>query len=196
MSVDYVDDWYKRLKGHIYEQFKGKTKVDQWVRLMAAQAQDLEDAAQSLLTITNIDDSSGVQLDNLGRLVGQPRVGDDETYRLYLRARIVANKSNGTGENLYRVFSALFPSTLPKQFTIVNGGNKSFVFRFNYPLYVVQDQLAAATFFHDAKEAGARAIMEFQQAEDNPGIPEINIMRWDVVGHGFDQAIWGGATQV
>lgn len=191
--IDYVDDWYRRLKGRLYEQNKGKVKIDKWVRLVAAQFQDLEDAAQSLLTIVNIDDSVGAQLDNLGRIVGQPRaVNEDAGYRLYLKACIAANRSNGTAEDLYRVFRALFGAL---GYVIRNGGNKSFALTVLAPLTMAQ-RLAAISFLRDAKEAGARAILEFVTVGDDPGVPTDNIMRWDVVGHGFDQAVWGGATQV
>lgn len=191
--IDYVDDWYRRLKGRLQEQNKGKVKIDKWVRLMAAQFQDLEDAAQSLPTIVNIDDSVGAQLDNLGRIVGQPRaVNDDASYRLYLKARIVANRSNGTAEDLYRVFRALFGAL---GYAIRNGGNKSFALTVLAPLTMAQ-QLAAISFLRDAKEAGARAILEFVTVGDDPGVPTDNIMRWDVLDHGFDQAVWGAAVQV
>lgn len=191
--IDYVDDWYKRLKGRLYEQFKGKPKIDKWVRMIAAQFQDLEDAAQSLLTIVDIDGSIGAQLDNLGHIVGQPRaVNDDVGYRLYLRARIVANKSNGTSEDLYRVFRALFGAL---GYVVRNGGNKSFAMAVLTPLSPTQ-LLAAVTFLRDAKEAGARAILEYVTVGDDPGVPTDNILRWDVLGHGFDQAVWGGAVLV
>jgi hypothetical protein len=193
MSIDYIDNWYSRLKGRLYEQFKGLPKWDGLVRAIARQAQDWEDAAQAVLTTISIDDSAGTQLDNLGRLIGQPRVGlDDAAYRLYIKARIIANKSNGTAENIYRVFRALFSDV---RFRYVYGGTKSFVMRVLSVL--TPDQVVAARdFLRDSKEAGARAILEWQPVGDDPGVPTDNIMRWDVLGHGFDQAVWGAADQV
>ena len=50
----------------------------------------------------------GVQLDVIGRIVGQARLGaDDPTYRLYLKGRIAALRSNGVPEAVYRVFRGL-----------------------------------------------------------------------------------------
>lgn len=45
--------------------------------------QIVEDNLQSISTMTSIADSEGVQLDNLGRIVGQPRKVVDGTYGLY-----------------------------------------------------------------------------------------------------------------
>ncbi len=191
-TIDLISDWKSRLRSRFYEQFKGLPKITAWSDMIAAQAQDLENAAQTLLTIISIDDSIGAQLDNLGRIIGQARVGVvDPTYQLYLRARIVANKSTGTGESIYRVFRALFGDL---GYIIRNGGNKSFallVIGILTPL-----QLAVAlSFLREAKEAGARAVLEYTTVDDSGG-PTDNILRWDVAGHGFDVSVWGNATQV
>lgn len=162
-TIDYITDWEGRLRGRLYEQFKGKVTWTAIVQLLGRLAQDWEDAAQSVLTIISIGDSVGAQLDNLGRIVGQPRNGlDDDTYRLYLGARIIANKSNGTAEDIYRVFRALFGAL---GFLYIFGGTKTFVMRVLSAL--TSSQVAAAlTFLRDSKEAGARAILEWQEFPD------------------------------
>lgn len=61
------------------------------------QIQLLEDAAWSVLMDKWLDTAEGAQLDNLGRIVGQPRGGfDDATYRRWLAARILLNRTSGT----------------------------------------------------------------------------------------------------
>jgi hypothetical protein len=192
VAIDYITDWSSRLKSRLYEQFKYKPNFVAWAEMIARQVQDLEDATQALRTIISIDDSVGPQLDNLGRIIGQVRTGiDDATYRLYLRARIAANKSNGTAENIYRVFRALFGNI---GFTIRQGGNKSFALTIRTPLTAAQVAVAVS-FLRDSKEAGARANLEYTTVDDTGG-PTDNILRWDVAGHGFDVSVWGNATQV
>jgi hypothetical protein len=193
LTIDYESDWLGRLRKKMYEQFKGKTKFDLWVQTIARQFQDLEDAFQGLLTIINIDDSVGAQLDNLGRIVGQQRTGlDDTTYRLYLRARIIANKSNGTTEDLYRVFRALL-GALGYKYSF--GGTKSFVLRVLSSI-TPQQVIAATDFLHDSKEAGARAVLQWQGVPgEESGHSNSQLFTFSI-GPGFNVGVFAGATQV
>lgn len=198
--IDYISDWRARLRSNVYEQFRGLPKFAAWVGMIATQAQDLEDATQALLTIISIDDSVGAQLDNLGRIIGQARAGvDDDIYRTYLRARILINKSTGTAESLYRIFRVAFAEEAfgGLHYVIRNGGNKSFVLQVLGAFSSSQTAAIAVSFLREAKEAGARAILEWQDGvEDNPGIPTANIFRFNVLQHGFGQAVFGSARQV
>jgi hypothetical protein len=183
--LDYISDWPARLRSRLYAQFKDSVSFTAFANLLGALAQDWEDAAQSCLTIISIDNSSGVQLNNIGKLVGQPRiVADDATYRTLLKARILANKSEGTPEELYGVLNALLsrPGLL-----YVLGGQKEFVVRV---IGVITS--AAASLARDllgvAKEAGARAIIEWQQ------VPTANLFMFDT-GPGFDVGVWADARK-
>lgn len=153
--------------------------------MIARQAQDLEDSAQAILTITNIDGSIGAQLDNLGRFVGQARVGlDDATYRQYLRARILANKSSGTSEALYRVFTALLGLPL----RLVNAPVKTFLLHVNGAITRAQ-AMAALDFLIDSKEAGAHGILVWQET------PTAALFTLDS-GPGLDVGLFAGAASV
>jgi len=184
-KIDYVNDWKTRLRSRIYWQFRNATKALAELDADAVQFQQLEDATQSLLTLISIPDSVGAQLDAIGRLVGQPRSGvDDATYRLYLSTRIVANRSEGTPESLYRVFSALLGAVL---LIYIPGGNKSFVLRVRTPITSIQ-AVVARTFLNQAEEAGARGILEWQQAADAA------LFRFDT-GPGFDVGVFADAME-
>lgn len=187
LTIDYEQDWQGRLRARIYEQFKGKPKIQAWVDMVAQQFQDLEDVFQSLFTLTSIDDSSGAQLDNLGRVLDQPRSGvGDSTYRLYLRARIVANKSGGRSEDIYRVFAALFPTAT---LLLRSGGVKSFFIRVGTVALTRTQALVAAAFLAHSKEAGARANVIWQES------PTAALFTLDG-GPGFDSGVFTGAIGV
>lgn len=186
LTIDYVQDWQSRLRARIYEQFKSKPKIQLWVDMVARQFQDLEDVLQSLLTLVSIDDSAGDQLDGLGRFLGQPRAGvDDATYRIYLKARIVARKSRGRPEDIYRVFAALFPGST---FFLRSGGVKSFFIRVNVAITRAQ-AVAASTFLVQAKESGARADLIWQES------PTAALFTLDS-GPGLDTGVFTGAIGV
>ncbi len=166
IKIDYIADWKKRLRGRLYTQFRNKVTWEGWVQLLGRQAQDTEDAAQSLLTLWDIANSEGVNLDRIGRAIGQKRLGsDDATYRLYLFARVLANKSSGTPEEIYSVMRALFGTTAGPRY--YGGFVKAFSIRIAGAILTRAQALIAAAFLHDSKEAGARATLEWQEYADS-----------------------------
>ncbi len=170
-KIGYVADWKARLLSRFYAQFQGKANLEALARdVVGPQAQDLEDAFQSLLIFLDIDNAEGAQLDMIGDIVEQPRSGvDDPIYRLYLRAKIRANKSSGTPEDLYAVFGAMFGSKAAGLFVYTQGATavqgKQFQFRIVSPITAAQEAIALA-FLAIAKEAAARAVLEWQETPD------------------------------
>lgn len=159
--MDHITNHTARVRARIRQQFKGKANYDAFLNLMASPAQDIEDALYDLLTLRAIDTAEGDQLDNLGTIVGQERGGlDDDTYRLYLRARIGANKSNGTYTDLIRIARL-----------ILDGEDVTVVLEPQYPASIVvnigespieEDPATALIgFLRDAKAGGVRILLEY-----------------------------------
>lgn len=164
MALDVITDWVERLAGRLYQQFRGRVKLEALVALIGAQAQEIEDAGQELLTLFSIDQSEGAQLDLIGRIVGQLRAAlDDATYRLYLRARIRANRSSGTKRDIYAVFYAMFGAGVLQ--VIVDGYPAGFTLTIATPL-TATEAAAAIAMLIDAKGAGIRAVFQWQQSAD------------------------------
>lgn len=66
--------------------------------------QRVEDAAFPLLLDRGLSGASGGQLDRVGALVGEERgAADDEAFRAFISARILANRSTGTPDELIRI---------------------------------------------------------------------------------------------
>lgn len=75
-----------------------------FLRAILASVQDVENAMQQLYRERRVDTAVGIQLDVLGRLVGQKRMGlSDDDYRRYISARIATNRSNGSYEDLIKI---------------------------------------------------------------------------------------------
>lgn len=69
--------------------------------------QDVEDAAWDLAMVS-LDNAVGAHLNQLGVFLGEPRQSlDDEPLRTLLRARILANRSHGTGPELGAILAVL-----------------------------------------------------------------------------------------
>lgn len=162
-KLDYISNWTARIRSRLYTQFRNKVTWEKWVQLIGRQNQDLEDAGQTLFTFFDIDENEGTQLDLIGRFIGQGRLGyGDPTYRLLLKARVLANKSKGTPENLYAVQRALFAKAMLYTF----GGVKTFSLRIKEAITAVEAVVGAA-FLGDSKEAGARGLFEWQEDIDS-----------------------------
>lgn len=164
MAVTAVADWRQRLLARLYVQFKADPSWQLWCTdVLGPQFNDLEAATQSLFAILDIDSVGGPVLDMIGRLVGQPRAGvDDPTYRLYLKARIVANRSDGTAGAIYRVFDIL---SIGQSLKLAPSRIKAFSLAIGGAITATQAAVALA-FLHDAKEAATRALLIWQQDVD------------------------------
>lgn len=188
MAVIAVDDWQERLRGRVYQQFKESNWAYPLADAIGAGSDSLELAFTAMLFLFSIDTITedatsplygvgrGVQLDRIGRLVGQPRSGtDDEHYRYYLRARIRANKSSGTPEEIIAVFQAMLGATELPWYT--PGGNASLSLRIVTP---ITDEVAeiARYFLGLAVMGGVKAILVSQELADagmfNTGISCFN----------------------
>lgn len=79
---------------------------------VVSQVQDLEDSSQSLYLLTRLPYALGVNLDVLGRIVGELRAGRaDEDYRAAIRTRILVNASDGKTEQLIAIVLSILPTT-------------------------------------------------------------------------------------
>lgn len=78
--------------------FWGKPRIMSFVWAMTSEVQELEDAIYSVILLRMVDNAGDVQLEVLGRLVGQRNVGgfDTELYRALIKAKIRTNRSHGT----------------------------------------------------------------------------------------------------
>ncbi len=103
-------DHETEMVGRLPVQYR-KIRIEAYARVIASEIQAVEDALFDLLTLRQIDTATDATLTRIGDIVGQPRDGitDDDVYRRLVRARIAANKSRGTPDDILRVARAVFP---------------------------------------------------------------------------------------
>jgi hypothetical protein len=142
------------------QQFKGKDNFEDLLTAGATEAQNVEDAFWDLFTLRFLDTAEGAQLDILGAIVGQDRGGlDDDDYLVYIRARILANNSEGIADTLIAVVKQA-----------VNDSGATITFEPQYPAGLVikvngvavtaGDSEIIASLLRDATSAGVRSILE------------------------------------
>jgi hypothetical protein len=114
-------------------QYRGMPGIVGILDTYAGDVQDLENAFWTLRTMMDIFDATGVQLDGLGTLLNSPRNGiSDDAYRGVLLAKSAQNVSQGTPEDVIKVFKLLMdasyveyletPDAFPASFQITASG--------------------------------------------------------------------------
>ena len=125
----HADDAAARLTS----QYADAEKLRGLVSLWGERVQGIEDAAWSLLTDRWLDVAEGQQLDEIGDLVGEPRLGrTDETYREAINVRITINQSGGEPERIIEFFrriaganQVLYQEVYPAKIELFVGGDVS-----------------------------------------------------------------------
>lgn len=94
-------------------QFKGRPRIQAWAKAYLRQCQLLEDAIYDVLIQRLIDNAVGVQLDTIGKIVGELRSGmNDATFKIFITARIRINRSRGNTEDVLDVVAIITTTTL------------------------------------------------------------------------------------
>lgn len=172
-SIDHIAAALSRLPA----QFQ-KTKIQNLIRAFTYPAQELEQALWAVLTQRSIKNAIGAQLDVIGGIVGQARNGmNDDDYRRYISARVAAERSQGTLEDLYGIATLIVNDT-----TITFEGRKEPPATLRFTVKGgITDQLAAVlyVFLHIAVGAGIRLVLEWSN------VPLVSTFRLDV-GPGLD----------
>jgi hypothetical protein len=106
-SLPYDSDHVARGVARLIERYR-KPRTSALLGSWLAEVQEVEDALWQLLVERSLATAAGVQLDVLGRIVGQPRQGrDDETYQLWISAKNMVNRSSGRTTEMLAIARAL-----------------------------------------------------------------------------------------
>ncbi len=96
----------------LIEQYQEKPNLEKLIRAYVDELQHIEDAIWDVLQEQTVTNATGVNLDVIGRIVGEDRHGaNDDDYRVRVTARIAVNRSSGQWFDLNSVASTLFSGT-------------------------------------------------------------------------------------
>lgn len=111
MSITKITTHNANAIARLLYQYRDSTKLQSLITaLYGTQVQEIEDAVYGLTGRLDIDTASGIQLDGIGSIVGQSRLGlDDFFYRIFLKARIGKNVSEGDIERILSVWKLFDP---------------------------------------------------------------------------------------
>ncbi len=138
----------------LISQFRGKPRLEGWARAYLRQCQLLEDAIYDVLIKRLIDNAEGVNLDTIGRIVGELRFGrSDATYKIFIGARVRINRSRGNTTDVLEVLGMITKTSL-----IFNEYNPACLF---IEMLTVPDQEPILIYImaHDTKAGGVKLTL-------------------------------------
>ena len=190
------DSQAPKLRALIYEQFKQSNWAVPLANAIGAGASEWQAAALAMLALLSLDTVTdnatdpaygigrGLQLDRIGRIVGQPRgLATDAEYRPLLGARVLANRSCGGPATLLQVFFAAFAGVGTP--TYAPGWIAAYTLRL---VGVVVDPLlvtALLGLLASSTQAGVRGVLEYSTTAPAA------TMTWNATG---TTQGWGDAT--
>ena len=113
-------DLSERALARRIDEYKNDDDFASLVSSYVEELQAIENDTWSVIVDRLLENAEGVQLDVLGRIVGEPRYSDDDDeYRFGIRARIAVNLSQGLRSDIYLVSTmVLYSSGVPADFVI------------------------------------------------------------------------------
>lgn len=188
MTLAPVTDHVERGLSRLLEQFRGKPRIEAWIRSYLEEVQELSDAAWSVLVSRLIDTATGEQLTVLGRLVGQTtRLADDERFRVLVRARIAVNLSRGRWNEILRVANLLLGGTT---YTLTPYYPGALVLTITEPVDFIPT--LEHGMLEDAAAGGARIDVHFRDVENDDLFYFGGGPGWS--SDGTDGGCWAGAV--
>lgn len=113
----------------------GKPTLEAFVRALGHGLQVLEDHIAERHLSLSLEVASGGDLDLFGDLVGERRDGlADADYRRFIAARLLANKSQGTTDDMVKVLRLLTNSTVIGSFNLAGWAEFHLYFLSHSPL--------------------------------------------------------------
>jgi len=113
--IEQIPDHADQAVDRLTSQYEDATNLKNLIRIYGDRFQGLEDVAYALLTERWLDGASGEQLDHLGDIVGEPRLGRTDTeYRSDIKVRVSLNTSSGEPESAITLVQQLTAATRVK----------------------------------------------------------------------------------
>lgn len=101
MTLEQNENHVEEGLAYLMYQYRGLPNMVGYITPFLEQIQELETVAWQLMLLKDLQEAVGDQLDLIGRIVDREREArDDDTYRLWLRAQILINRSSGTPEEM------------------------------------------------------------------------------------------------
>lgn len=143
----------------VIQQYQGSPALKELIAIYLEEIDELELAAQEVLLAFDINGAEGVNLDAVGAEVGQLRTGlSDALYRLAIKARIIANWSEGRELDISNVVRELLGVGTALDFTEYEEATALLELE-DDPPFAFDPEYMATNFLARTKAAGVRLFV-------------------------------------
>jgi len=113
MAIEKITDYKERALDRLLLQFKDKPNFESILTIFSEQIQELETIFCQLIEQRNLNTATGQTLDLMGTIVGQDRLGFDDTfYQSLLKAKVGENTSEGDIDKIITIVQFLTGANL------------------------------------------------------------------------------------
>jgi hypothetical protein len=159
MAVVDSKDLLAEAESRFLEQLKDKDNFLKLVEVFTEAIQEVHDVLLDMLDLLNIDTQEGDQLDGIGSIVGEERLGrTDADYRIALKARIRINVSRGTIEDIYSLLALIVGDGVTIELEELQPA--TIQVHLNQP---VIDPAVALAYMNEAKAAGIASQITYDE---------------------------------
>jgi hypothetical protein len=172
--MNYKTDYVSSINDMLITQFKytlsgnAENNLAKFLRPMSTQLQEIEDVIESFVSNISLDDCVGIQLDNIGSFLSEPRNGlSDTDYRVLLKFKPLFNKSYGE-ESIIK--DTLKIRTASTNVSLLEIGRVTAIVDFDGE--AISHNLVGQ--IKDAKTAGHNLLLQSSGGLNPTGLMEIN----------------------
>jgi hypothetical protein len=178
-------------------QFADKANLATLIEIFGNAIQEIESELWGLHSDRRLDNATGALLDDLGKLVGQDRLGySDDAYRILIRGRVRARRCNGTPDAILAVLEGIEPDTT---YELYEGLGEYMIDATGEP---ITNSVAGIliSLLRTASPVSVRGVLHWQESATSASFVLDNVAGTDPDGLGFaeatplDGAILAGAT--
>ena len=155
MALTPITDHIQQGLAKLIERYKRKPRFAMWCATHLWQVQKIEDSVATFKSSLDVDTCDLTRLRLFGKIVGQTELGTLEQFRLYVKARILVNKSDGRSPTLIKIARVLLGDI---RFT--NWGGGAFEIEALDPIGI-RDPDVSAELLNSARAGGVRFQLLF-----------------------------------
>jgi len=164
-DITIVNNRLEQALAKILTQFKGLPVMEGVIASYMEQIQELENVFIDLLLLRTLDNAEGAQLDGIGDIVGEPRLGRNDTdYKAAISGRIKINRQHSRIEDILTAMTL----TLDEPYELTEYPNAKFIVRLVTAWVATFPSLGALNaVLQRAKGGGVKAFFQYATVDDD-----------------------------
>jgi hypothetical protein len=186
-----MTDHVEQARAKLVQKYRDKPRFLALLDSFIKQIQELENAIDQVIRSRFLDEADDFHTELLGKLVGQPRRGEDlATYKLYISARILVNRSLARAADIIQIANVLLRADEPDEFVLYDEGACHITLTAPDELDPDADPEVLVEMVRQAKAAGVGLLFIY------PTVPAANTFRYTSSSPTFNPSEgWGSTTE-